>query len=176
MTVPALTLHLAEPQDLHALMRIHTETTREMTRRLGSGDWSVLPTMELLRAHIDRRVVFIARLDDDPVATVTASGTPAPFWPLSFWARPEEPAACIFAMAVLPRHRRRGIGAWMLDRVEEYAATRGLDWMRLDAYTANTRATSFYGKCGFTARGKVSRHGVSFTCFEKRVQRGKPVR
>ena len=164
-----LTFRTATPADVPALVAIHAACCREITRRLGDGHWSLEPTRESVLTAMECRTVYVALLGTAPVATVTVSQTPASFWPPAVWTEPEADALCVFGLAVLPEHQRRGIGAWMMSHIEDMAADAGHRWVRLDAYTANPRAQRFYRKLGYAARGEVALAGTRLTCFEKSV-------
>ena len=59
----------------------------------------------------------------------------------------------IMAMAVQPRHRRRGLGRWLLETLLQSAAAAGCRCAVLEVATTNTAARAFYGCFNFKMNG-----------------------
>src|SRR5438105_2078180 len=70
-------------------------------------------------------------------------------------------------MAVLPSHRRGGIGRAVLDELEREASARGLAMVKLSAQLS---AAGFYDRAGYTRIGDVyDEVGIPHIAMEKRL-------
>ncbi|HYM14768.1 MAG TPA: GNAT family N-acetyltransferase [Dehalococcoidia bacterium] len=75
--------------------------------------------------------------------------------------------AKIGRMAVLASHRGRGIGARLLEALEQQGVARGIREFRL---SAQLHARGFYQSCGYTAVGDVyDEVGIPHVAMEKRL-------
>jgi 8-oxo-dGTP diphosphatase len=75
------------------------------------------------------------------------------FLSLSFPAGLSGPRALIDELAVDPAHRRRGIGASMVEAVMRLARQRGCSHLLVDTSRGGEATQSFYEACGFAAGG-----------------------
>ncbi|MDH4047042.1 MAG: GNAT family N-acetyltransferase [Gammaproteobacteria bacterium] len=64
--------------------------------------------------------------------------------------------AHLLLLAVLPQHRRRGIGSAMLRWLEESCKTAGIRHVRLEVRSANRGARDFYARAGYRYLGQIS--------------------
>ncbi|MGI8928311.1 MAG: GNAT family N-acetyltransferase [Candidatus Limnocylindrales bacterium] len=86
----------------------------------------------------DRRVWFFARDDAGAVVGVVQ-------------ARRRPPADCLlFSMWVAPEARRLGVGASLVDAVQDWGATWGAERVVLWVMAANESAMRFYDRIGFS--------------------------
>ena len=70
-------------------------------------------------------------------------------------------------MAVIPSHRRRGLGRQVLDALEHAAAGRGLSFVKLSAQLS---AAGFYDGAGYARIGDVyDEVGIPHIAMEKRL-------
>jgi len=70
------------------------------------------------------------------------------------------------AMAVSVAHQGQGLGRLALADARAVATAWPADAIRLDAYDAAAGAGSFYARCGFTERGRVSYRGQPLVYYE----------
>ena len=77
--------------------------------------------------------------------------------------------AKIGRMAVLASHRKSGIGAAVLNALEQEAASQGIPLIKL---SAQLHARGFYERCGYTAHGDIYDDvGIPHIDMEKRLTR-----
>lgn len=109
----------------------------------------------------ERRIWFIARSDEDvPVGVVQARRRP--------------PSDClIFSMWVAPEARRLGVGAMLVDAVQDWGSTWGAERLVLWVLGANEPATRFYDRIGFTLldSGPDADSGRAYGAFAMERQR-----
>lgn len=116
----------------------------------GSDQWSTPYPQDLLLASIQAGEVFLFYDPEEagPVATVTLDTKADPV----LW-RPEEirePALYVHKLTLARPGNRSGFGRRILDWCGDRAARQGALWLRLDAWTSNTRLHAYYQAHGFT--------------------------
>jgi hypothetical protein len=62
----------------------------------------------------------------------------------------------VYYLAVLPEHRRRGVGRALMRRVEAELATRGCPKINLQVRSTNRQAVSFYRHLGYQVEDRIS--------------------
>ena len=62
----------------------------------------------------------------------------------------------VYAVAVRPQHRRRGIGTALLRQLEAALAERGCLKVNLQVRASNTGVVAFYGRLGYAVEERVS--------------------
>jgi ribosomal protein S18 acetylase RimI-like enzyme len=62
----------------------------------------------------------------------------------------------VYAVAVKPSHRRRGVGAALMARVEEGLRAAGCPKLNLQVRASNRQAVAFYERLGYAVEDRVS--------------------
>ncbi|KFG71419.1 GNAT family N-acetyltransferase [Streptomyces mutabilis] len=134
--------------DAPRLKRFRTDAAAWLSSR-GSDQWSTPYPDELLLASIQAGDVYLVHQDlaADPLATVTLDTNADP----ALWtdAEMQQPALYVHKLTVSQPGRGTGLGALLLDWCGDRAAHSGATWLRLDAWTANTRLHAYYERLGF---------------------------
>ncbi|MFM9452348.1 GNAT family N-acetyltransferase [Streptomyces europaeiscabiei] len=129
--------------DVPRLHQFRTDAAAWLAGR-GSDQWSTPYPEELLRQSIVAGEVFLVHeaTITDPVATVTLDAKADPV----LWTPEEiqEPAFYVHKLTVASPGSRRGLGSRILDWCGDQAARAGARWLRLDAWTSNTRLHAYY--------------------------------
>jgi ribosomal-protein-alanine N-acetyltransferase len=89
---------------------------------------------------------------DTMVLVASVRGEIAGFAIMSFG----EERAHLLLLAVMPVHRRKGIGTAMLRWLEESCVTAGIRQVKLELRSANRVAREFYVRAGYHYLGQVS--------------------
>jgi ribosomal protein S18 acetylase RimI-like enzyme len=92
------------------------------------------------------REMLVALIDGEPVGTVSISGGAAESYPDALY---------LFALDVLPGHRRRGIATALINAVESMALERGLRAVALKVGVENPNAARLYRSLGYDEGGDV---------------------
>ncbi|MDX3867290.1 GNAT family N-acetyltransferase [Streptomyces europaeiscabiei] len=142
----------AELTDLPRLLRFRTDAAGWL-ERLGTDQWSRPFPASNIAASIRAGEVFLFKEDQalDAVATVTLDRTIDPeLWAL--WTPEEraERALYVHKLVVDRQYAGRDLGGQILDWAGDLAARRGEQWLRLDAWTTNTRLHQYYLDHGFS--------------------------
>ncbi|UZI33973.1 GNAT family N-acetyltransferase [Streptomyces sp. VB1] len=139
----------AEEADLPRLIKFRTDASAWLRTR-GTDQWAKPFPVEHILGSIRRSEVFIIREDSrtDAAATITLDrDADARLW------TPEEigqPALYVHKLAVDRAYAGTGLGGALLDWAGEQAVRQGAKWLRLDAWSTNSRLQAYYLDHGFT--------------------------
>jgi ribosomal protein S18 acetylase RimI-like enzyme len=85
---------------------------------------------------------------------------------------PPRPSYGIQVIMIDPAHQRKGYGKRLMEAAEQFAATRGHDYIELSVFTDNAKAISFYEKTGWKRKIRNERwDGL----MSKQLESQKPV-
>jgi len=62
----------------------------------------------------------------------------------------------VYYVAVLPQHRRRGVGRALMGRIEDELSARGCPKINLQVRGSNRQAAAFYRRLGYRVEDRVS--------------------
>ena len=74
---------------------------------------------------------------------------------LAWEETPRRRFAVLEDMAVAPEQRSHGIGALLIDAVQNRVKERGVEWLFLESGVRNDRAHAFFERCGFIMTSHV---------------------
>ncbi|MFD9453430.1 GNAT family N-acetyltransferase [Streptomyces sp. NPDC059985] len=139
----------AEEADLSRLLKFRTDASAWLSA-LGTDQWSKpFPASHIL-GSIRRGEVYLAKEhpEKDAAATITLDRDADP----SLWTPTEvaQGALYVHKLAVDRAYAGTGLGTRLLDWAGDRAAQEGVRWLRLDAWTTNTRLQQYYRDHGFT--------------------------
>jgi len=151
--------------DAPALAALHNAAAGALTARFGEGHWS---------SYVSERGVVLSqqharvRVGRSGQRTLTALrlATKKP-WAIDVsYFTPVKRPLYLTGMAVSVAHQGQGLGRLALADARAVATAWPADAIRLDAYDAAAGAGSFYARCGFTERGRVSYRGQPLVYYE----------
>lgn len=161
----------AGEQDLEAIVSWRAEAA-EWLARLGSDQWSGagLDGEEFrrrVRASIHAGQTWMADGGGVPVGTIAIDEHADP----GLWSEAELADAVLVHRMIVPRCAAgRGIGALLLAHAERIAHQQGRGYLRLDAWTTNTRLHHYYRRAGFRhVRTNTAHRSPSAALFERPV-------
>lgn len=86
-----------------------------------------------------------------------------------YWGKTEDKAAYIHSLVVKNDFKGQGIGAKVLNIIEEELKDKKIDFFRLDCNGENTRLCSYYEREGFEKVGEIKMpHSLNFL-YEKKL-------
>jgi hypothetical protein len=152
-------------KDVPMIAGLHNAAAGALTARFGPGPWSTLATersVELGLRHARRRLGTL----DKKVVTVLRLAKKKP-WAIDVaYFTPVKRPLYLTGMTVSVAHQGSGLGRLALDDAREVASAWPADAIRLDAYDAIGGGGSFYARCGFCERGRVSYKGDPLIYYE----------
>ncbi|MER0477227.1 GNAT family N-acetyltransferase [Streptomyces sp. Edi2] len=139
----------AVPADIPRLLKFRTDAASWLSAN-GSDQWSTPYPPELLIDSVSAGEVYLFHPTPRalPVATVTLDRKAEPV----LWSEEErdEQALYVHKLTLARPGNGQGLGAAILDWCGDQAARDGAKWLRLDAWTTNTRLHAYYERLGFT--------------------------
>lgn len=139
----------AEPADIPRLIQFRTDAANWL-RDQGSDQWSTPYPPELFIESVTAGEVYLFRPAPGapPEATVTLDRRAEP----ALWIEDEisEPSLYVHKLTLARPGSGDSLGARILDWCGDQAARSGMKWLRLDAWTTNTRLHTYYERLGFT--------------------------
>lgn len=152
----------ATQTDLRTILKWRNERAAWL-HRLGETQWNdavgsldANTLKERVETSIKNGETWIAEVDGQPVGTIAADQWSDP----GLWT-PEELSDALFIHRLMtPVSGPKGIGAPLIDHAESLAVQQGKNWLRLDAWTSNTRLRRFWLDSGFSHVRTVQDHGV----------------
>ena len=166
-----ITIRLATEADLSTIVQWRQDATAWLVS-IGSDQWSgagidVIAFTTRVRISIAEGGTWIAEVEGQPAATVAIDDhCDDP----ELWTPAEQAESVIVhRMMADQAHRRRGLGAVLLDHADWIARQYGKRWVRLDAWTTNTRLHDYYRQLGFRLVRVSDPTWVSAALFERPV-------
>ena len=147
-----LRLREAEPGDAAALVALASAVGAEPEGwLLADSRWRSAADerryIRSLRRHPDA-ALFVAETDDGIVGRLSLSRDP----------HPSSAHVADLGLMVAASHRRRGIGAALLGRADEWARGAGVTKLELHVFPHNTPAIALYEKLGYEREGHRRDH------------------
>jgi GNAT superfamily N-acetyltransferase len=139
----------AELADLPRLVKFRTDSAAWLSK-LGTDQWAKPFPADHMVQSIRNAEVFLIKegLRSDPAATVTLDRDADPrLWTLSEQA---EDALYVHKLSVARQYAGMDLGGRILDWCGDRAARAGARWLRLDAWTTNSKLHAYYRDHGFT--------------------------
>lgn len=130
------------------------------SRNLPTWNPDILPSV--MNTLITRGEVYLARMDNQPVGTVTVQWSDPAFW----GERPDD-AGYIHKLAIMRTVAGQHIGAQMVNWAESLIVQRGRPYARLDCHAENPTINRFYQSAGYQPRGVIMLQGVPLNLYEK---------
>jgi GNAT superfamily N-acetyltransferase len=167
----------ATPADIDTVMRWRRQRVAWLAG-LGEEQWSIPLPRSAVAATILAGQTWMVWNGATPLATITLAAYPDldDLWkpdrdPEALWYPDDDPADALYAAKmIVPRESAGdGLGADMLDWAAGRAFGAGLTWLRLDAWTTNTRLHNYYRGLGFRHVRTISTR-VSGACFQRPAQ------
>jgi len=124
--------------------------------------WGSALVRERFLSQIRQGEVFLARIGDDVVGTITLQWSDPVFWN---GASPD--AGYIHKFAVVRDYAGRKIGEEMLRWAENRAVQSGKKFLRLDCLASNRNIRAYYEKAGYLHKGDASPIGWTASLYEK---------
>ena len=156
-------------EDVAAIAGLQNAAAGALTARHGPGPWSSLETERgagLALRHSRVRVGW----DGKRIVTVLRLATKKP-WAIDVSCfTPVKRPLYLTGMAVSVTRQGRGLGRMALEDAYAVAEKWPADAIRLDAFDADAGSGGFYGRCGFTERGRVVYKGDPLVYYERLVR------
>lgn len=136
----------AQPNDVSKLLTFREEAAAWLSQ-LGTDQWQRPYPADKLLETIQAGTVFMVQDSDTTAATITVTLEAE----AGLWTDEElrEPSVFINKLTVARTHAGQNVGGRLLDWAGDRAFRLGAKWLRLDAWTTNSRLQEYYLRQGF---------------------------
>ncbi len=135
------------------VQRLHHEALPDEFKEPDQDGAAAFFAGQLVRREI---AAFVADVDADAVGYAFAEELRRADNPFTF----TRSALYVHHVAVVPGEQRRGAGRALMTAVDDEARRRGLDEVRLDYWSFNSRARRFFGSLGFQPFNERTRRAL----------------
>jgi GNAT superfamily N-acetyltransferase len=134
---------------------------------LGHEQWTRPFPRDALAAAVSRQEVYVAEVEGRAVATVTVLEDDPVYW----GERPPD-ALYVHKLVVRREHAGRGLGAALVEWVDERAAEAGREFLRLDCLRDDPGIRAYYEGLGFEHCGDFddTGRGLQLSLYERPVR------
>lgn len=158
----------AEMSDLESIMEIVPEIIKEM-HLSNNYQWDAnYPQAKDFTADITRGNLYVSVKDNRVVGFICINNDEPLEYDELKWSSSED-ALVIHRMGVSSDFRKAGIGAGLVRFADELSRSRGVNCLKTDTYSLNTKAQGLFLRFGYNFVGEMSFLGkeMPFYCYEK---------
>jgi hypothetical protein len=162
-----LAIRLAEPTERDVVANLWNAAAAWL-REHGHDQWQYPVRLHAIEAAIEARTCWLVEHPRGQVATITLDNFADP----RLWLPEDQPDAAryVHRLVVSQTERIPDLGSAVLDWASVHASTAGAEWLRLDAWTSNTRLHKYYLERGFHLVRTVQAPDIhSGVLFERRA-------
>ncbi len=156
----------ANERDLEMVLAILDEAARWLVTKGIAGPW--IPgsfSRQAFADQIARGEVYVARMGQETVGTITLQWSDELFWPKAPFD-----AGYVHKLALRSAYLRRGFGLQMLEWAENVSRAAGKEFLRLDCLVENSKIRSYYENLGFVHQGDVDLRGWKASLYQKKLK------
>ncbi len=158
----------AGEHDLDGVLAVLDEAADWLVTKSIPGQWkSGSFSRQTFADQIARGEVYVAKLGEETVGTITLQWSDELFWP----SAPSD-AGYVHKLALRPAYLRRGFGLQMLEWAERVSKAAGKKFLRLDCLAENGKIRSYYENLGFIHQGDVDVQGWKAGLYQKNLDSG----
>ncbi len=155
----------AREEDLDLVMEVLNEAAEWLASMGFPTRWNRAQlSREKCLSQIHQDEVFLAKLGNETVGTITLQWSDPVFWD---GASPD--AGYVHKFTVRRAYSDRKLGEAMLQWAEGQASRRGKNYLRLDRLSNNRKIREYYERAGFVHKGDASPLGWRASLYEKRL-------
>jgi ribosomal protein S18 acetylase RimI-like enzyme len=142
-------------------------------RATGNLQWDAdYPNEDVFQRDMELKQLWVAEIGSS-IAGVAAITTDQEPEYAQAGLNIDEAAVVVHRLAVDPSFRQLGIGRALMQQAEVVAEELAISSLRVDTNTQNEATQQLFPKLGYRLAGEISlkiRPGLSFLCYEKRLQ------
>ena len=160
-------IRLVAAEDKEVALNIYSDCRHAM-QRSGIYQWTdTYPSAELIEADIAQGHLYGLYINESCIGLITLNAVQETEYEAVNWLGSNP--LIIHRLAVLPSFHNKGLGKVLMKFAEKHAAKYKHNSLRLDSFSGNIAALTFYEKLGFRKTGEVYFPGriLPFFCFEK---------
>lgn len=158
-------------KDIDEIIRLCKDCSRNMVDNLIDQWDDVYPNKEIFLNDVRNDSLYIAVSDnqEEIEACIILNEYQDPEYKEIKWNYDSDKIAVIHRLMVHPKHEGKRIAHDLVRYIEKLAKENQYGTIRLDVFTENLRAISFYKKLGYEVAGRVTFRKGEFFCCEKPI-------
>ncbi len=151
--------------DLDVVLAVLEEAAEWLVKKGIEGPWRPgFFSRQAFADQIGRGEVYVSRLGEGIVGTITLQWRDDLFWPGAL-----SDAGYMHKLAVRPAYMGKGLGLQMVEWAIGTARAAGKKFLRLDCLAGNRKIREYYEKAGFTHLNDVEVAGWKFSLYQKNL-------
>lgn len=139
------------------------EEARAWQRKRGSEGWNYPFDDAWMLPRIERGELFLAYLDEQPVAAFRILWEDRPYW----GTKETGESIYLHTFAVRRAKAGDGMGTTVVERIVRMGRERGLANIRLDCSLSSSRLIAYYERNGFASVGTIFMNGKMMNLMER---------
>lgn len=158
----------AQSADLIEVFHLLKGCVKEMNSRGWiSSNWD----FDLVRKDVENGLLFLFKTDYHSLGMISFATKISDEYNDVSWENSSDKALLISRIFVHATWRKHGITDKLMAFAEEYAKERGYTSLRLDVYSENEDAITFFNRLQYHQSGQIHKkiQKVPFFCFEKKI-------
>ena len=160
---------LAQMKDLAEILRLFRAATAQMDAT-GVYQWDeIYPDEGILGEDIARGNMTIGTIDGRIAVTFMLDFCEDSDYESAAWRYKEQDICVLHRLCVHPDFQGQGVARRTMDYLENEARARGIQTIRLDAFSQNPTALHLYESHGYQKAGEISYRKGLFYLYEKKL-------
>lgn len=158
----------AKSNDIQGIMEIIKETVKEM-KSYNNTQWDEnYPKEQDFDEDIKSGDLYIEKQDEIITGFICVNYIEPEEYKDLKWSKNEK-CMVVHRMAVNPNFRKKGVGSRLMNFAEDLAIKSGVNYLKTDTYSINTKMNSLFRKFNYNFIGDMSFLGKEepFYCYEK---------
>lgn len=162
-----ITYRLATFDDLDAINSLVQDAIATMIQQ-NILQWDELyPTKEDFREDIAREQLYVGTIENQIAVVYVLNQESDEAYKTGNWQEPSKSYYVIHRLCVNPHFQNKGVGTATLLHIEEHLQSKGIEAIRLDAFTQNPYSLKMYDKLGYSKVGFADWRKGRFYLMEK---------
>ncbi len=169
MEVSGIRFRKACMEDLEVINQLFMKAIIEMNRK-EIPQWDELyPNKEVLSNDIEENQLFVGEIDSQICSVFVLNKEADKQYVNGDWKYPDSPFYIIHRLCVNPDFQNQGIGTRTLQYIENLLLKKGIEAIRLDAFSLNPYALKMYKSLGYNIVGEARWRKGKFYLMEKYI-------
>ncbi|MNO16914.1 putative acetyltransferase [compost metagenome] len=164
-----LSARLANMSDIEEVFEVFVRAIEVMNQNQIPQWDEVYPTKEDLKADIENNELYIVESDNMIMSVFVLNQDYDEEYEEGEWKYTDASFCVIHRLCVNPSFQNKGIGRKTMQLVEELVKEKGIETIRLDAFSQNPFALKMYEKLNYCKVGEVSWRKGLFYLMEKKL-------
>lgn len=164
-----LKFKMAEKSDIEDVFNIFKAVIDKMIENKIFQWDEIYPDKNILADDISKKQLYIGYIDDEIVSVYVINDECDEQYRNGDWQYRNASYNVIHRLCVNPAFQNRGIGRQTMNHIEKKVKQKGIECIRLDAFTLNPAAVKLYENLGYVKTGFADWRKGKFYLMEKKI-------